>query len=56
MFEIGIGISAYTYHPELKKCLERGFNNTLNHYEANEKAWSLIQREVRAKFIFFLFE
>lgn len=48
MVEIGIGAFGYVKKDELKSALDKGFNQTLHNYKANEQAWDLVQTEVRS--------
>lgn len=52
LVEIGVGITGYTKHDQLKNILDKGFNKTFNQYEQNQQAWQLLQTEVRTDFDF----
>lgn len=46
LFEVGIGTFGYIKQDELNSALDKGFNETLKNYEANQEAWDLVQKEV----------
>lgn len=50
VFEMGIGAFGYVKQDELSSALDKGFNETLKHYKANEEAWDLVQSEVSYHF------
>lgn len=47
LFEIGIGTFGYIKQDELNSALDKGFNETLKNYKANEEAWDLVQTEMK---------
>lgn len=47
LIEIAIGAFGYVKQDELNAALDKGFNETLKNYKANEQAWDLVQTEVR---------
>lgn len=53
IFEVGIGSFGYIKQDELNSALDKGFNETLKNYKANEEAWDLVQTEVRQTPFFF---
>lgn len=54
LFEIGIGAFGYFRQDDLKAALDKGFNQTLKDYKANEQAWDLVQTEVRFTITFLI--
>ncbi|XP_055296822.1 CD63 antigen-like [Sitodiplosis mosellana] len=46
-FEIGIGAFGYVRQDDLNAALDKGFNQTLKDYKTNEKAWDLVQTEMK---------
>ncbi|XP_031627242.1 CD63 antigen-like [Contarinia nasturtii] len=47
LFEIGIGTFGYVRQDDLNNALDKGFNQTLNNYQANQKEWDLVQTELK---------